>query len=177
MELIKTAPILGIAPRLATGARDAAAGGPRPGDPRRRAEIDAAAGAGSIVMGLGMGFFSTAAIVMVQDSVGWAERGVATASNIFARNLGSTLGAAFLGALLNKNLAGAGAATFERVRRLLDGGRASLSDAPTRQLLAHALHGTFEGVFALAAITLALGLAVPAVAFGARRAAVVAEEG
>ncbi len=136
------------------------------------------AAAGSIVMGLGMGFLSTSAIVMVQDSVGWAERGAATASNIFARNLGSTLGAAVLGALLNADLSGAGTATFDRVRRLLDGGAANVSDAPTRLLLAHALHTTFDGVFALAVITLALGLAVPAVAFGARqRPAVVAGEG
>ncbi len=136
------------------------------------------AGLGSIVMGLGMGFLSTTAVVMVQGSVGWAERGAATASNIFARNLGSTLGAASLGGLLNADLsaAGTGPATFDRVRRLIDGGTA-VSDAPTKLLLAHALHTTFEGVFALAVITLVLALAVPAVAFGSRRAAVVIEEG
>ena len=136
------------------------------------------AGVGSLVMGLGMGFLSTAAIVMVQDSVGWAERGAATASNLFARNLGSTLGAASLGALLDADLsrAGAGSATFDRVRRLLDGG-AAVSDEATKLLLAHALHATFDGVFALAVITLALALAVPAVAFGARRPAVMAGEG
>ena len=38
------------------------------------------AGFGSIVIGLGMGFLSTTAIVIIQDSVGWAERGAATAS-------------------------------------------------------------------------------------------------
>ncbi len=136
------------------------------------------AGLGSIVMGLGMGFLSTAAIVMVQGSVGWAERGAATASNIFARNLGSTLGAAALGALLDADLsrAEAGSGTFDRVRRLLDGG-AGLSDGPTKLLLAHALHATFEGVFALAVITLVLALAVPNVAFGSRRPGVAMEEG
>ena len=55
------------------------------------------AGLGSLVMGFGMGFFSKAAIVLIQDSVGWSERGAATASNLFARNLGSTLGANVLG--------------------------------------------------------------------------------
>lgn len=63
------------------------------------------AGLGSVVIGLGMGFLSTSAIVIIQDSVGWAERGSATASNIFSRNLGSTLGAAVLGAVLNASLA------------------------------------------------------------------------
>ena len=33
------------------------------------------AGLGSLVMGFGMGMLSTSAIVMVQSSVGWAERG------------------------------------------------------------------------------------------------------
>ena len=135
----------------------------------RPAGSPAVAAFGSLVMGLGMGFLSTAAIVMVQDSVGWAERGAATASNLFARNLGSTLGAASLGALLDADLSrtGASAGTFDRVRRLLDGGVA-IGDAPTRLVLAHALHATFEGVFALAVLTLALALAVPVVAFGAR---------
>ncbi len=52
-----------------------------------------------------MGFLSTAAIVIIQDSVTWAQRGAATASNIFARDLGSTLGATALGAVLNYRLA------------------------------------------------------------------------
>jgi hypothetical protein len=63
------------------------------------------AGLGSLVMGFGLGFFNTAAIVIVQDSVDWPERGAATASFVFARNLGSTLGAAALGGLLNWRLA------------------------------------------------------------------------
>ena len=81
-----------------------------------------AAGLGSAVIGFGMGFLSTSAIVIVQGSVGWAERGVATASNIFSRNLGSALGAAVLGSVLNLALAHAGAAAVgpDQVRRLLD---------------------------------------------------------
>ena len=61
--------------------------------------------------GVRMGFLSTSAIVIVQGSVGWAERGVATASNIFSRNLGSALGAAVLGSVLSLGLAHEGAAT------------------------------------------------------------------
>ncbi|MBB5537641.1 hypothetical protein [Rhizobium giardinii] len=37
----------------------------------------------------------------------WSERGSATASNVFSRNLGSTLGAAILGAVLAYGLANA----------------------------------------------------------------------
>ena len=81
------------------------------------------AGVGSAVMGFGMGFLSTSAIVIIQDCVEWGERGSATASNIFSRNLGSTLGATMLGAVLNISLAhrGDGAAVhFDQIRQLLD---------------------------------------------------------
>ena len=59
-------------------------------------------------MGFGMGLLSTASIVLIQDIVTWAQRGSATASNVFARNLGSTLGAAALGAVLNFGLSRSG---------------------------------------------------------------------
>ena len=79
----------------------------------------AIAGLGSVVMGLGMGFLSTAAILIVQGCVGWAERGVATASNIFSRNLGSALGAAVLGSVFNLGLArpGTTAVDPDQIRR------------------------------------------------------------
>ncbi len=51
------------------------------------------AGAGSLVMGFGMGLLSNAALMLIQEIVPWTQRGSATASNIFSRNLGSTLGA------------------------------------------------------------------------------------
>lgn len=64
------------------------------------------AGLGSLTMDFRMGFPSTAAIVLIQDGVGWTERGAATASNLFfARNLGSTLKVAVLGAVLNASRA------------------------------------------------------------------------
>ena len=52
-------------------------------------------------MGFGMGLLSVTCIVLIQDSVGWNMRGAATASNVFARSLGNTLGASVLGAILN----------------------------------------------------------------------------
>ena len=128
----------------------------------------ALAGAGSIVMGLGMGFLSTAAIVIIQDSVGWAERGSATASNIFSRNLGSTLGATVLGGVLNFGLArqghGSAAVGFDQIRRLLNRPGTLAGDAAIRAGLGQALHLTFWAVFAITALTLALATLVPAVA-------------
>ncbi len=130
------------------------------------------AGAGSAVVGLGMGFLSTSAIVIVQDSVGWAERGAATASNIFSRNLGSTLGATVLGGVLNLGLAHQ-AVGFDSVRALLDGSGAG--DPAVRAALGQALHLTFWAVFAITAATLAAATLVPAVALTTRAREAVAE--
>ena len=124
------------------------------------------AGAGSIVMGLGMGFLSTSAIVIIQASVGWSQRGAATASNIFARNLGSTLGAAVLGAILNFSLARSSHIDAEQIRRLLDQPAGAAGDAAIRVALGHSLHFTFWAVFATAVLTLVLATLVPRVAFG-----------
>ena len=136
----------------------------------------AVAGAGSTVMGFGMGFLSTSAIVIIQDSVGWGERGSATASNIFSRNLGSTLGATALGAVLNISLAhrsGGAAVHFDQIRQLLDHGRAGAGDDAIRAALGQSLHLTFWAVFAIAASTLVLATLVPSVAMkpGVRPAA------
>ena len=125
------------------------------------------AGVGSIVMGLGMGFLSTSAIVIIQDSVGWAERGSATASNIFARNLGSTLGAAVLGSILNLSLAHDGRVGFDGIRDLLDRPGAAAGDAAARAALGQSLHLTFWAVLAITVATLLLATLVPAVAIKA----------
>ncbi|TXN06047.1 MFS transporter [Methylobacterium sp. WL122] len=135
----------------------------------------AVAAAGSIVMGLGMGFLSTAAIVIIQDSVDWAQRGAATASNLFARNLGSTLGATALGAVLNYRLmhpSGGTTVNADELRRLLDD-PASLgaTGEAVRVGLQHALHGTFWTVFAVALLTLLVSLLVPRVTIAEARPA------
>jgi MFS family permease len=126
------------------------------------------AGLGSIVMGLGMGFLSTSAIVIIQGSVEWAERGAATASNIFSRNLGSTLGATVLGGVLNVSLAHrsgrAGTVDFNKIRDLLNHPGETVGDAGVRAALGHALHMTFLAVFLVTVLTLLLATLVPAVA-------------
>ncbi|MBU9722559.1 MFS transporter [Bacillus alkalicola] len=62
------------------------------------------AGAGSFFLGAGMGFSTTTFIVSIQSSVSWRLRGVATASNMFMRLLGSALGVAMLGGILNSRM-------------------------------------------------------------------------
>lgn len=58
----------------------------------------------SFFIGIGMGLTGTAFIVSIQAAVSYEQRGSATASNIFMRNLGSTIGAALLGSVLNVTL-------------------------------------------------------------------------
>ncbi|MEW9108876.1 MDR family MFS transporter [Cytobacillus gottheilii] len=62
------------------------------------------AAAGSFFVGAGMGLTSTSFIVSIQTAVSWQQRGIATASNMFMRNLGNTIGAALLGGILNSRL-------------------------------------------------------------------------
>ncbi len=60
--------------------------------------------AAMVVIGLGMGFCNTSFLVAVQSSVGWGQRGVATASVQFFRSIGSAVGVAAMGALMNASL-------------------------------------------------------------------------
>jgi EmrB/QacA subfamily drug resistance transporter len=105
------------------------------------------AGEGSLIMGFGMGLLNIGALVLTQESVNWSERGSATASNVFSRNLGSTLGAAILGAVLAYGLANSTdgqSITAEQLRALLNGTGGMMPDGETIRLaLQHALHSTF----------------------------------
>jgi len=118
------------------------------------------AGGASFVMGLGMGMLNIPALMMVQSSVDWSERGAATSSNVFSRNLGSAVGAAVLGGVLNLGLTRYGGAEvdIEDVRRLLEHGQV---EETVRSALGGALHLTFWAVFAASVVTLLLALLVP----------------
>ncbi|MBV8916450.1 MAG: MFS transporter [Acetobacteraceae bacterium] len=126
------------------------------------------AGFGSLVMGLGMGLLSTSAIVIIQGSVGWNERGAATASNVFSRNLGSTFGATLLGGVLNGSLAhmaaGGEAVSFDRIRDLLNDPIRGLADEGVQAALGQSLHLTFWAMFLLTVGAFAVANLVPRVA-------------
>jgi EmrB/QacA subfamily drug resistance transporter len=62
------------------------------------------AGMGSFFIGVGMGLATTSFIVSIQSSVEWKVRGVATASNMFMRILGMTIGSSLLGGILNSRM-------------------------------------------------------------------------
>lgn len=59
-----------------------------------------------LLLGGALGLFQLPLIVGVQSTVGWAERGTTTASVLFCRNVGQSVGAALLGAVANATLAG-----------------------------------------------------------------------
>ncbi|MEE6273336.1 MFS transporter [Georgenia sp. MJ206] len=60
-------------------------------------------------IGLGMGLVASPSLIAAQSSVGWGERGVVTGANMFARSVGSAVGVAALGAVVNARLGGADA--------------------------------------------------------------------
>ena len=62
------------------------------------------AACGSFLIGVGMGLILTTFIVSIQSTVSWHQRGIATAANMFMRNLGNTIGAALLGGILNNRI-------------------------------------------------------------------------
>lgn len=125
---------------------------------------------GSLVMGFGMGLLSVCCIVLVQEVVDRTQRGAATASNAFARNLGNTVGAALFGAVLNLGLAHSGFAdvTSERLRRLLEQGKTT--DPALEAALAGALHVTFVTMMGVSLLIVVAALLLPRTDIGRRAA-------
>ena len=123
------------------------------------------AGVGSLVMGFGMGLLNIGALILTQESVDWSQRGSATASNVFSRNLGSTLGAAILGAVLTYGLAhstNGQVISPDELRALLNGTGATLGDGDAvRAALQQALHWTFLAMLLIAVLIVPACLLVP----------------
>jgi EmrB/QacA subfamily drug resistance transporter len=123
------------------------------------------AAVGSFLMGVAMGLISITSIALVQESVEWSMRGSATASIIFARSLGNTLGATALGAVLNLGIAHyASGPLAARLHEVLNqpAGLADLAATPAiRLVFDQALRLTFWGVVALAILTFIATCLIP----------------
>ena len=132
------------------------------------------AGAASFIVGFGMGLASTTFIVAIQSSVDWGMRGIATANNMFMRMLGSAVGAALFGGILNnqmarylqKHAAFLDDALTKDVASLLinDPKKRILSEEALRLLqdgLAYGLHQVFICLFIIAIITFLFVLLMP----------------
>lgn len=120
----------------------------------------------ALLIGLGMGFCNQTFLVAIQSSVGWNDRGVATASTLFSRTIGQALGASVGGAILNLGLARVAADTDQTLNRLLEPARrASLAaDAVLRlsDAIAAALHDVYLIAGVLAILALGTTLVIPA---------------
>ncbi|MCM3568734.1 MDR family MFS transporter [Neobacillus mesonae] len=125
---------------------------------------------GSFLVGVGMGLTSTAFIVSIQSTVSWDQRGIATAANMFMRNLGNTIGAALLGGILNNRMMDYfhqknAALTVDDANRLLKAeDRIQLSDTVRTILqdgLTISLHSVYYVVLAFAIISMLFILFIP----------------
>ncbi|HEV2677087.1 MAG TPA: MDR family MFS transporter [Aliidongia sp.] len=129
-----------------------------------------AAAAGSLVMGLGMGLLSVSSLVLIQEIVAWSQRGSVTASNIFARNLGSTIGATVFGAVVNFGLAhgtNGVAITGTQLQQLLQAPADAIAGDPAVRLaLQHSLHMMFWAMLAVALIIALMVSLVPSITLG-----------
>lgn len=130
--------------------------------------------ASSAVVGLGLGFLMTTTIVTIQTLVSWQRRGTATATNMLMRILGNSVGAAFLGGVLNlalnravADMPGASGSAAEReqvlaqIERLLTPGAEVVSDERLIGVLAGGLHVVYIGVFVTGIVVLVLAFMLP----------------
>jgi len=105
-----------------------------------------------LLLGAALGLFQLPLIVGVQATVGWSERGTATASVLFCRQTGQTVGAALFGAVANGVLAArlGGAGDLDAVTRALDSG--GTAPEATRRAIADAVHAVYLGASCAAAL-------------------------
>ncbi|MEV0947695.1 MFS transporter [Rhodococcus sp. NPDC049939] len=93
------------------------------------------------VIGCGLGLVASPTLIAAQSSVGWSERGVVTSTNMFGRAIGSAMGVALFGALVNTRLGGA--------------------DNPAPAPLAGALHLVFVAILGAAVMLVLASASMP----------------
>ena len=123
------------------------------------------------MVGIGMGMTTTSFIVSIQSTVEWQMRGVATAANMFMRTLGSTIGAALLGGILNSKLQsyirseGIENVSLESMNILLNEQERNALSESVRSVLQEgltiSLHYVYWGVFVFAVISFLLIIFLP----------------
>lgn len=130
------------------------------------------AGAGGALVGLGFGFSNSSLLVAAQSSVGWEQRGSATASLLFMRQVGQAIGTSLFGAVFNVVVFGRGVPSDE-VAHLLDPARRAQLSGPAFVALsdgiARAIHDIFAIAVVLALALLCLAFLIPAGLSAARK--------
>jgi len=117
-------------------------------------------------IGFGIGFGNTTFLVAAQNAVAWNQRGAATSANMFMRMVGSALGAAILGGVMNWSLADRLPQSQDAIDQLMDPAfRAGVAPDELARLSA-AIGASLTTVYAVvvvfALISLALAFLVPA---------------
>lgn len=117
----------------------------------------------SAFFGVGMGFGNTPLVIAVQTSVTFSQRGVATASTMFFRNIGGTVAVGVMGVVLASTLlagAASGAGGADLVARILGPERRSI-DASVLTAIAGDLAKGLDRVMIIVVVltVLAMGLA------------------
>ncbi|MFI1565532.1 MFS transporter [Streptomyces sp. NPDC020490] len=104
-----------------------------------------------LLLGASLGLFQLPLLVGVQSTVVWSERGTTTASVLFCRQTGQTVGASVFGAVANGVLASrlGSAGDLDTVTRALDTGAAPEA---TRRAVADAVHAVYLGASCAAAV-------------------------
>jgi EmrB/QacA subfamily drug resistance transporter len=101
------------------------------------------------VMGIGFGLVASPSVVAAQSAVTWRERGVATGSTMFARSVGSAVGVAVFGAIVNGAVA-----------RRIGSGATDLAHL-TPSVLDPAIHAVFVASVVAALALLLVGTVMP----------------
>ncbi|MEO3976235.1 MFS transporter [Streptomyces sp. CAU 1734] len=111
-----------------------------------------------LLLGAALGLFQLPLIVGVQSTVGWSERGTATASILFCRQIGQSLGAALFGAVANGVLASrlGGAGDLDSVSASLENPHALGAEAAGT--LRRAVDAAVDQVHTVAAVAAAVAL-------------------
>lgn len=121
--------------------------------------------AASTLMGMGLGASNTTFLVAIQSHVDWQSRGIATSSNLFARMMGRSLGAALFGAILNFGINREMPQSGDVLDRLMDPAfRDQFSATEMDRLIAvisASLHDVYLVAALLAAVTLAIIVCFP----------------
>jgi EmrB/QacA subfamily drug resistance transporter len=122
--------------------------------------------AGGTVLGLGFGFVNLVFTVTTQSAVGWEQRGAATASNQFMRQLGASVGTAAFGAVFNLGLYARVPDAGDVIARMMDpvkrGSLAPLDVQRYAAAIAASLHDIYVILGLLGVVVLIIALAVPA---------------
>ena len=124
------------------------------------------AGTGALLNGIGMGFCNTAFIVSTQAAVDWNERGMATSSMMFMRMVGSSVGAAVFGAILNFGIHRQLPEAGDAVNRLMQPAARQMLGPDELAKLTEAIASSVHVVYVIAGLvavsSLFLALALPA---------------